>query len=70
MRQQKSPISTLPIISQWQQKTWLFVPRTIDAIWEIWLESASEMSFENDDGRTTEACLYCKLTYEPSAQVS
>ena len=36
---------------------------------------ASEvMSFENDgrrtdDGRTTDACLYYKLTYEPSAQV-
>ena len=38
------------------------------------------MSFENvddgrltttdDDGRTTDACLYYKLTYEPSAQVS
>ena len=34
---------------------------------------ASEgMSFENigDDGRTTNAWLYDKLTYEPSAQVS
>ena len=33
---------------------------------------ASEMSFENvdDDGRTMDACLYYKLTYEPSAQVS
>ena len=25
---------------------------------------------ENVDGRTTDACLYYKLTYEPSAQVS
>ena len=30
-----------------------------------------EMSFENvDSGRTTYNCLYYKLTYEPSAQVS
>ena len=30
---------------------------------------ASEMSFENidDDGWTADACLYYKLTYEPSA---
>ena len=26
------------------------------------------MSFENVDGRTTDVCLYYKLTYEPSAQ--
>ena len=36
--------------------------------------ASEEMSFENvDDGRrrrTTDACLYNKLTYEPSAQVS
>ena len=37
---------------------------------------SEEMSFENvddgrrTDGRTTDACLYYKLTYEPSAQVS
>ena len=33
---------------------------------------ASEMSFENVDGRrrTMDACLYYKLTYEPLAQVS
>ena len=34
---------------------------------------ASEKTlFENVDGlaTTTDACLYCKLTYEPSAQVS
>ena len=32
----------------------------------------SEKKFENadDDGRTTDAWLYYKLTYEPSAQVS
>ena len=37
--------------------------------------TVSEMSFENVDGWTTDgrapdACLYYKLTYEPSAQVS
>ena len=40
--------------------------------------ASEEMSFENvddgrtddDDGRTTDAYLYFKLTYEPSAQVS
>ena len=38
--------------------------------------ASEEMSFENVDGRrmyvgrTTDACLYYKLTYEPSAQVS
>ena len=32
--------------------------------------ASEEKSFENVDGRTTDACLYYKLTYEPSAQVS
>ena len=33
--------------------------------------ASEEMSFENVDGwRTMDACLYYKLTYEPSAQVS
>ena len=34
--------------------------------------ASEEMSFENvdGDGRTTDALLYYKLTYEPSAQVS
>ena len=31
---------------------------------------ASEMLFENVDGRTTDVCLYYKLNYEPLAQVS
>ena len=35
---------------------------------------SEEKSFENvdgrTDGRTTDACLYYKLTYEPLAQVS
>ena len=34
--------------------------------------ASEEMSFENAAGwrKTTEACLYYKLTYEPLAQVS
>ena len=34
--------------------------------------ASEEMLLENvdDDGQTTDACLYYKLTYEPSAQVS
>ena len=47
----------------------------------IGLTVSEEMSFENvdgrrmddgrtDDGRTPDACIYFKLTYEPSAQVS
>ena len=34
--------------------------------------ASEEMSFENvdDDGQTTDACLYYKLTYAPSDQVS
>ena len=46
----------------------------------IGLTASEEMSFENvdgrrtegrtDDGRTPDACIYYKLTYEPSAQVS
>ena len=34
---------------------------------------SEEMSFENVDGQRTDgtdACLYYKLTYEPSSQVS
>ena len=67
-------------LSDWNQNTIIHslpptpppTPATpIDAICEIWKESASEKSFGNvDDGRTTDACLYYKLTYEPSAQVS
>ena len=32
--------------------------------------ASEEMLFENVDGRTKDACLYYKLTYEPSAEVS
>ena len=44
----------------------------------IGLTASEEMSFENvdgrrtdgrTDGRTPDACIYYKLTYEPSAQV-
>ena len=52
-------------------------PLPIDAICEIWKESASQLQrrccFKNltdDDGRTMDAYLYFKLTNEPSAQVS
>ena len=38
------------------------------------LKATEEMSFENvdddDDEQAMDACLYYKLTYEPSAQVS
>ena len=36
----------------------------------IGLMASEEMSFENVDGWATDACIYYKLTYEPSAQVS
>ena len=37
----------------------------------ISLTASEEMSFENVDGRRTpDACIYYKLTYEPTAQVS
>ena len=64
--------SSYPIGTKKKKKQYYSFPLSIDAIYEIWRGSASEeMSFENvDDGRTTDACLYYKLTYEPSAQVS
>ena len=56
-------------------KTIVFVPPTYRCyVWNIariGFMASEEMSFENvDDGRTTDASLYYKLTYEPSAQVS
>ena len=41
----------------------------------IRLTASEEMSFENvdgrtDDGRAPDTCIYYKLTYEPTAQVS
>ena len=58
-----------------KKKTQLFVPPAYRCyIWNlvrIGFMDSDEMSFENVDGRrTTDACLYYKLTYEPSAQVS
>ena len=60
-------------------KTQLFVPPTYRCyMWNmerIRLTASEEMSFENvdgrtDDGRTPDASIYYKLTYEPTAQVS
>ena len=52
-------------------------PLPIDTMCEIWQESASWLQrrcrlkmLMTDDGRTADACLYYKLIYEPSAQVS
>ena len=51
-------------------------PLPIDAICGIWKESASRLQRRcplkmlTDNGRTPDACIYYKLTYEPSAQVS
>ena len=81
MRQQKLPISTFSIInnenykflSDWIKNT---NNRSIDAICGIWKESASRLQRRSRlkmltmDGLMTDACLYYKLTYEPSAQVS
>ena len=36
----------------------------------ICLSASEEKSFENVDRRRTDACIYYKLTYKPSAQVS
>ena len=57
-----------------EQKTQLFVPPIYTCyMWNmemICFTASEEKSFENVDGRTMDACLYYKLTYEPSAQVS
>ena len=56
-------------------------PLPIGAICRIWKESASRLQRRchlkmltdgrrTDDGRTPDACIYYKLTFEPSAQVS
>ena len=54
-------------------------PVPIDAECEIWQESGSwlqriyrlkMLTLMMDDERTTDACLYYMLTYEPLAQVS
>ena len=69
---------TTRVLIQLGQKTILFFPLPTDAMCEIWQESALwlqrrrrlKMLTTDNDGRTTDACLYYKLHYEPSAQVS
>ena len=61
-----------------KKKQYYSFPLPIDALREIWQELASwlqrrcrlKVLTTDDDGRTTDACLYYKLAYEPSAQVS
>ena len=56
-----------------QKKQYYLSPLPIDAMCEILQELASwlqrrcrlKMLTTDDDGRTTDACLYYKLTYEP-----
>ena len=43
--------------NNWDKKQHYSFPLSIDAICEIWYDSASEMSFENVDGRTDDGCL-------------
>ena len=51
-------------------------PLPVDAIYVIWKESASQLQRRcrlkklMDDGWALDACIYYKLTYEPSSQVS
>ena len=62
------------------KKTYLFVPLTYICytcnMERICLTASEEILFENVDGQrmydgqTTDACIYYKLTYEPTAQVS
>ena len=61
-----------------KKKQYYLFPLPIDAMCEIWQELASwlqrrcrlKMLTTDNDRRTTDACIYYKLTYEPSAQVS
>ena len=54
------------------QKQYYSFPLPIDAVCEIWQESASwlQRRCRLKMLTTDDACLYYKLTYEPSAQVS
>ena len=68
-------ISTRVLIRLQKQKTQLLFPTPIDAICELWKESASWLQRRCrlkmlTDGWTTYVCIYYMLTYEPSAQVS
>ena len=70
------------VLIRLEQKTIVFVPPVYRCyMWNmarIGFMASEEMLFENvndgrtdnDDGQTTYACLYSKLTYEPLAQVS
>ena len=65
------------VLIRLEQKLNCLFHQPIDAVYELWKESASWLQrrrrlkmLTTDDGRTTDACLYYKLTYEPSAQVS
>ena len=58
------------------KKQYYSFPLPIDAIYEVWRESASWLQrcrlkmLTTDDDDATDACLYYKLTYELLAQVS
>ena len=77
--------SSYPIGTKKKKQHNISFPLPIDAICEIWKESASQLQRRcrlkkltddgrqmttDDDGRTTDAYIYNKLTNEPSAQVS
>ena len=77
------PIFTFPIITQWKSchveflSDYIFIHFhwPIDAVCEIWYESASLLQRRCHlktltDGRMMAACLYYKFTYKPSAQVN
>ena len=69
LRQQLISIFTFPILSQWKlchsnQSALAMAIKTI-FLYRVLLEKVG-----NDDGRMTDTCLYYKLTYEASAQVS
>ena len=76
----KVAIATRVLIQPEKEHNFLF-PLPKDAMCVIWKELASrfqrrcrlKMLTDNgrtDNGRTPDACIYYKLTYEPSAQVS
>ena len=71
-------METVSCLSDWDKKQYYSFPLPIDAMCEIWQESASwlqrrchlKMLTTDNDGQTTDTCLHYKLTYEPLAQVS
>ena len=68
-------METISCHSRLGQKTWHFVlPAYRCYMWNlarIGFMASVKMSFENvdDDGRTADACLYYKFTYEPLTQL-